>query len=78
LVSSHALKYNLDGDRSEDVERVDQAGSTGYLDQTSTFAYTPAQKLKSVTKTGADKGDNETTSTTPQATSPRRRSGQRP
>ena len=59
LVSSHALKYNLDGDRSEDVEKLDQAGSTGFLDQTSTYAYTPAQKLKSVTKTGADKGDTE-------------------
>jgi len=59
LVSSHSLKYALDGDRSEDVEKLDQAGSTGFLDQVSAFAYTPSQKLKSVTKTGADKGDIE-------------------
>ena len=59
LVSSHSLKYHLDGDRREDVEKLDEAGTTGVLDQTSTYAYTPALKLKSVVKTGADKGEDE-------------------
>ncbi len=62
IVTSHSLKYTLDGDRSEDVEKLNQPGTnpTAYLDQTSTYAYTPSQKLRSVTKTGADKGDTET------------------
>ncbi|MDF8265736.1 DNRLRE domain-containing protein [Luteipulveratus flavus] len=59
LVASHQLTYTLDGDRSQDVERLDDAGSTGTLDQTSVFAYTPNQQLKTVTRTGADKGENE-------------------
>jgi RHS repeat-associated protein len=59
LVASHEMKYNLDGDRSEDVETLDRASSSATLDQTSTFAYTPAQKLKTVTRTGASKGANE-------------------
>lgn len=59
IVSSHSLKYNTDGDRSQDVEKIDQAGSAGFLDQTSTYAYTPAQQVKSVTRSGADKGNSE-------------------
>lgn len=53
------LKYHPDGDRREDVEKLDEAGTTGTLDQTSTYAYTPSQKLKSVVRAGADKGDSE-------------------
>jgi RHS repeat-associated protein len=59
LVSSHSLWFTADGDREQDVEKIDQAGTTEFLDQTSAYVYTPAQKLKSVTKTGVDKGDNE-------------------
>ncbi|NIK56120.1 DNRLRE domain-containing protein [Kribbella shirazensis] len=59
LVSSHSLKYNPDGDRSLDVEKVLQANSSLYLDQASAYAYTPARQLAAVTKTGVDKGDNE-------------------
>ncbi|MFK4091149.1 hypothetical protein ACI2LF_44000, partial [Kribbella sp. NPDC020789] len=59
LVSSHSLRYNADGDRSQDVEKVLQAKTANYLDQASTYAYTPARQLASVTKTGVDKGDNE-------------------
>jgi RHS repeat-associated protein len=59
LVSSHSLRYGLDGDRSQDVEKILQPDGTNYLDQASAYANTPAQKLASVTKTGVDKGDNE-------------------
>jgi RHS repeat-associated protein len=59
LVSSHALKYNADGDRSQDVEKVLKAKTAEYLDQASIYAYTPARQLEAVTKTGADKGDSE-------------------
>lgn len=61
LVSAHTLKYTVDGDRSEDVEKVDRAGTsvTNYLDQTTRYAYTPAQKLSRVTKSGADHGSSE-------------------
>ncbi|MGW6196975.1 golvesin C-terminal-like domain-containing protein [Kribbella sp. NPDC055110] len=59
LVSSHSLKYNLDGDRSQDVEKVLQANSSLYLDQASTYTYTPSRQLAAVVKTGVDKGDNE-------------------
>lgn len=59
LVSSHALRYNPDGDRSQDVEKLLQAGASTYLDQASNYLYTPARQLASVTKTGVDKGDNE-------------------
>lgn len=61
LISRHRLKFNLDGDRSEDVARLDKAGVSGsnYLDQTTRYTYTPARKLASVTKTGADKGGHE-------------------
>ncbi len=59
LVSSHSLRYNADGDRSQDVEKVLQAATANYLDQASAYVYTPARQLASVTKTGVDKGDNE-------------------
>ncbi|TDD15884.1 DNRLRE domain-containing protein, partial [Kribbella turkmenica] len=59
LVSSHSLRYNLDGDRSQDVEKVLKAGTADYLDQASTYAYTPARQLKSVVKTGVEAGDDE-------------------
>ncbi|MFD7156158.1 DNRLRE domain-containing protein [Kribbella sp. NPDC059898] len=59
LVSSHSLYYNLDGDRSLDVEKVLQANSSAYLDQASADTYTPARQLAAVTKTGVEKGDNE-------------------
>ncbi|TCC35302.1 hypothetical protein [Kribbella speibonae] len=59
LVSSHALKYTADGDRSQDLEEVLQANSALYLDQASTYTYTPARQLATVTKTGTDKSDNE-------------------
>ncbi|MFC5268522.1 DNRLRE domain-containing protein [Kribbella qitaiheensis] len=59
LVSSHSLRYNPDGDRSQDVEKVLQAGTSQYLDQASSYTYTPARQLAAVGKTGVDKGDNE-------------------
>jgi RHS repeat-associated protein len=59
LVSSHSLRYTPDGDRSQDVEKVDQPGTSNYLDQASAYKYTPSRKLSSVEKTGAEKGDNE-------------------
>ncbi|MER7606968.1 DNRLRE domain-containing protein [Nocardioides sp. NPDC127503] len=60
VVAAHTLDYNEDGQKSFDVAKLDQAGSTGTLDQRSTFAYTPAGRLASVDKTGADAGDDET------------------
>jgi RHS repeat-associated protein len=59
LVSSHSLRYTPDGDRSQDVEKVDQPGTSNYLDQASAYKYSPSRKLSSVEKTGAEKGDNE-------------------
>ncbi len=59
LVSSHSLRFNPDGDRSQDVEKVLKAGTSDYLDQASNYTYTPAQQLKQVTKTGVERGDNE-------------------
>ncbi|MEU4295011.1 DNRLRE domain-containing protein [Kribbella sp. NPDC026596] len=59
LVSSHSLRYNPDSDRSQDVEKVLQAGTSLYLDQASTYTYTPGRQLAAVVKTGVDKGDNE-------------------
>ncbi|MEV6895415.1 hypothetical protein [Kribbella sp. NPDC051137] len=59
LVSSHSLFYTPDGDRSVDVEKVLKAGSSDYLDQASTYTYTPARQLAAVTKSGVDKGDSE-------------------
>ncbi|MER7243310.1 DNRLRE domain-containing protein [Kribbella sp. NPDC000426] len=59
LVSSHSLYYNPDGDRSLDVEKVLKANSSEYLDQASTYTYTPARQLAAVDKAGADKGDSE-------------------
>ncbi|TCC35300.1 DNRLRE domain-containing protein, partial [Kribbella speibonae] len=59
LISSHALRFTSDGDRSQDVEKVLKANSTDYLDQASTYSYTPARQLETVVKTGVEKGDNE-------------------
>ncbi|MEV0794771.1 DNRLRE domain-containing protein [Kribbella sp. NPDC050459] len=59
LVSSHSLKYTDDGDREVDTERLDQPGSSNYLDQASAYVYTPARKLERITRTGVEKGDNE-------------------
>ncbi|MFI6675253.1 DNRLRE domain-containing protein [Kribbella sp. NPDC050470] len=59
LITSHSLRFNADGDRTQDVEKVLQAGSALYLDQASNYTYTPARQLKQVAKTGVDKGDNE-------------------
>lgn len=60
VVAAHTLDYNEDGQKSFDLAKLDQAGSTGTLDQRSTFAYTPVGQLASVDKTGADAGDDET------------------
>jgi RHS repeat-associated protein len=60
LVSSHSLAYNLDGHRSSDVSKVASADTAGsYLSQTASFAYTPDNRLRTVTKTGANPGSNE-------------------
>jgi RHS repeat-associated protein len=59
LVSSHSLYYTPDGDRSLDVEKLLKANSSDYLDQASSYTYTPARQLAAVTKSGVDKGDNE-------------------
>ncbi|TCC16724.1 DNRLRE domain-containing protein [Kribbella sindirgiensis] len=59
LISSHALRYTPDGDRSQDVEKLLKANSSDYLDQASNYTYTPARQLEAVTKTGVEKGDNE-------------------
>jgi hypothetical protein len=40
--------------------KVLKANSSEYLDQASNYTYTPARQLAAVTKTGVDKGDNET------------------
>ncbi|MEV6895410.1 hypothetical protein [Kribbella sp. NPDC051137] len=57
--SSYSLFDTPDGDRSLDVEKVLKAGSSDYLDQASTYSYTPARQFAAVTKSGVDKGDNE-------------------
>ncbi len=59
LISSHSLRYNPDGDRSQDVEKVLKANSSIYLDQASNYTYTPARQLAAVGKTGVEKGHNE-------------------
>lgn len=59
IVSSHSLRYNADGDRSQDVERIDRPNSTDTIDQVSAYTYTPSRKLQRITKTGVEKGDNE-------------------
>ncbi|WP_410790922.1 RHS repeat-associated core domain-containing protein [Kribbella sp. C-35] len=59
LVSSHSLRYTPDGDRSQDVEKLLKANSSDYLDQASTYTYTPARQLEAVVKSGVEKGDNE-------------------
>ncbi|TDO52988.1 RHS repeat-associated protein [Kribbella sp. VKM Ac-2571] len=59
LVSSHSLRFNSDGDRSQDVEKLLKANSSEYLDQASTYSYTPARQLEAVVKTGVEKGDSE-------------------
>ncbi|RZT07498.1 YD repeat-containing protein, partial [Kribbella sp. VKM Ac-2569] len=59
LISSHALRYTPDGDRSQDVEKVLKANSSEYLDQASNYSYTPARQLEAVVKSGVEKGDNE-------------------
>ena len=58
-VAKHDLRYNLDGDRSEDASQVDDADSTNLLSQVATYAYTPAGQLASVLKSGAQPGKNE-------------------
>jgi RHS repeat-associated protein len=59
VISSHSLRYNPDGDRSQDVEKVLKGNSSEYLDQASSYTYTPARQLQAVAKTGVDKGGNE-------------------
>ncbi|TCC03977.1 DNRLRE domain-containing protein [Kribbella soli] len=59
LVSSHSLRFNPDGDRSQDVEKLLKANSSDYLDQASNYSYTPARQLEAVVKTGVEKGDSE-------------------
>ena len=60
LVASHQLWYYPTGDRSRDVSRLDNADTTGYLDQTTDYTYTPSRQLARVTKSGTDKSGNET------------------
>lgn len=60
LVASHDLWFNRDGHRSKDVSSLDDAGSTGLLDQTATYTYTPSGQLAGVDKTGEDAGKDET------------------
>ncbi|MEV6268468.1 hypothetical protein AB0L64_14925 [Kribbella sp. NPDC051936] len=59
LVSSHSLRFNPDGDRSQDAEKLLKAQSPEYLDQASNYLYTAAQQLEAVVKTGVEKGDDE-------------------
>ncbi|MFI5622776.1 DNRLRE domain-containing protein [Nocardioides sp. NPDC051685] len=59
VVAAHTLDYDADGQKSFDVAKLDQAGSTGTLDQRSTFSYTPAGQVAGVDKTGADAGEDE-------------------
>ncbi|WP_370353586.1 RHS repeat-associated core domain-containing protein [Kribbella sp. VKM Ac-2571] len=59
LVSSHSLRFNSDGDRSQDVEKLLKANSSEYLDQASNYTYTPARQLEAVVKTGVEKGESE-------------------
>jgi len=60
LVASHQLWFNPDGDRTRDVSRVDDADTSGYLDQTATYTYTPERKLAEVAKSGTNKSKDET------------------
>jgi RHS repeat-associated protein len=57
LVSSHLLAYNLDGQRSSDVSKVQNADSpTAYLNQTASLVYTADNRLWWITKSGANPG----------------------
>lgn len=60
IVAAHTVDYDADGQKTYDLAKLDQPGSTGTLDQRSTFGYTPGGQVASVTKTGADNGENET------------------
>jgi YD repeat-containing protein len=60
LVSSHALAYNLDGQQSTDVSKVQNADSpTAYLSQTASLVYTEDNRLRWITKSGANPGAME-------------------
>jgi YD repeat-containing protein len=60
LVSSHALAYNLDGQQSSDVSKVQNADSpTAYLNQTANLVYTADNRLRWITKSGANPGPME-------------------
>ena len=62
LVASHHLWFNPDGDRTKETSRLDDADSTGYLDQTARYTYTPARQLAEITKSGQEgkEGKHET------------------
>lgn len=60
VVAAHTVDYDADGQKTYDLAKLDQPGTTGTLDQRSTFGYTPTGQVASVTKTGADNGENET------------------
>jgi RHS repeat-associated protein len=54
LVSEHTLKYDPNGNRSEDVSRLMNADNPGaYLDRTLTYTYDPRDRVVEVDK-GAD------------------------
>ena len=60
LVSSHALAYDRDGNRTSDVSKVKNADSaSAYLEQTASLTYTPDGRLRGVTKTGFNPGAGE-------------------
>ncbi|MFE6647552.1 DNRLRE domain-containing protein, partial [Nocardioides sp. NPDC057772] len=59
VVAAHTLDYDADGQKSFDVAKLDQAGTTGTVDQRSTFSYTPSGQVAGVDKSGADAGEDE-------------------
>jgi hypothetical protein len=59
-ISSHSLGYDLDGRRTSDVSKVQNADSaSAYLNQTANIVYTPGGLLRWITKTGANPGAHE-------------------
>ncbi|MBA3780533.1 MAG: DNRLRE domain-containing protein [Nocardioides sp.] len=54
LVASHDLDFTPDGDRRQDISKVENPDTDGYLNQVAAFIYTPSRQLASVTKTVPD------------------------
>ncbi|WP_433307539.1 DNRLRE domain-containing protein [Actinoplanes sp. CA-030573] len=57
VVSQHTYEYAANGQKSKDVQHKQNADSrTAYLDTTSSYAYDPQDRIRSVTKTGSGAG----------------------